>query len=137
MLTGLSTDFIPGAPLFAPHQRNGILLSDLGVLLWLSAIITWSMQRGFLEMFRIYLVPYLWANHWLVLITFLQHTDPLVPHYRQGAFTFPRGALATLDRSLLGGLGKVFGWIGATATHGISETHVVHHVSSKIPHYNA
>lgn len=29
------------------------------------------------------------------------------------------------------------GWIGAHATHGISETHVLHHVSSKIPHYNA
>jgi omega-6 fatty acid desaturase (delta-12 desaturase) len=77
------------------------------------------------------------VNHWLVLITFLQHTDPILPHYRAGAFTFPRGALATLDRSLLGGLGPIAGWIGATTTHGISETHVLHHVSSKIPHYNA
>lgn len=95
------------------------------------------MTRGFGEMFRVYFVPYLWVNHWLVLITFLQHTDPLLPHYRQGAFTFPRGALSTLDRSLLGGLGKFAGWIGGSVTHGISETHVLHHVSSKIPHYNA
>lgn len=29
------------------------------------------------------------------------------------------------------------GWIGAHSTNGISETHVLHHVSSKIPHYNA
>lgn len=77
------------------------------------------------------------VNHWLVLITFLQHTDPLLPHYRAAEFTFPRGALATLDRTLLGGLGSLAGWIGSTATHGISETHVLHHVSSKIPHYNA
>ena len=76
-------------------------------------------------------------NHWLVLITFLQHTDPLLPHYRSEEFTFPRGALATLDRNLLGDLGSFMGWIGATVTHGISETHVAHHVSSKIPHYNA
>ena len=76
-------------------------------------------------------------NHWLVLITFLQHTDPLLPHYRSEEFTFPRGALATLDRKLLGDLGSFMGWIGATTTHGISETHVAHHVSSKIPHYNA
>ena len=76
-------------------------------------------------------------NHWLILITFLQHTDPLLPHYRSEEFTFPRGALATLDRSLLGDLGSFMGWVGATTTHGISETHVVHHVSSKIPHYNA
>ena len=29
------------------------------------------------------------------------------------------------------------GWLGAFATHGISETHVAHHVASKIPHYHA
>lgn len=29
------------------------------------------------------------------------------------------------------------GWISAHATHGISETHVSHHICSKIPHYNA
>ena len=77
------------------------------------------------------------VNHWLVLITFLQHTDPLLPHYRGSAFTFPRGALTTLDRNLLGDCGKLMGWIGAHSTNGISETHVLHHVSSKIPHYNA
>lgn len=42
-----------------------------------------------------------------------------------------------MDRNLLGDLGSVMGWLGAFATHGISETHVAHHVSSKIPHYNA
>lgn len=76
-------------------------------------------------------------NHWLVLITFLQHTDPVLPHYRAPEFTFPRGALATLDRNLLGDCGKIMGWLGAHLTHGISETHVAHHVASKIPHYNA
>lgn len=77
------------------------------------------------------------VNHWLVLITFLQHTDPILPHYRASEFTFPRGALSTLDRNLLGDCGSFMGWLGAFATHGISETHVAHHVSSKIPHYNA
>jgi omega-6 fatty acid desaturase (delta-12 desaturase) len=91
-----------------------------------------------------------------VLITFLQHTDPILPHYRAAEFTFPRGALSTLDRKLLGDLGPVMAWIGAHATFvpsllaflvhltdahlyslGISETHILHHVCSKIPHYNA
>lgn len=71
------------------------------------------------------------------MIVFLQHTDPLLPHYRAAEYTFPRGALATMDRELLGELGPVMAWIGAFATHGISETHVVHHVHSKIPHYHA
>ncbi|KAG8757618.1 hypothetical protein FRC12_010261 [Ceratobasidium sp. 428] len=132
--------FIPGGALFAPHQYNQILLSDFGVFLWLGTLILWSMQRGFLEVFTVYLTPYLWVNHWLVMITFLQHTDPLLPHYRASSFTFTRGALSTLDRNLLGGEGfvaSITGWLGATLTHGISETHVLHHVSSKIPHYHA
>ena len=42
-----------------------------------------------------------------------------------------------MDRNLLGDCGALMGWIGAFATHGISETHVAHHVASKIPHYHA
>ncbi|KAG8738146.1 hypothetical protein FRC10_007239 [Ceratobasidium sp. 414] len=125
--------FMPGGALFAPHQHNQVLWSDFGVFLWLGTLIFWSMKQGFLDMFTIYFVPYLWVNHWLILITFLQHTDPLLPHYRAPAFTFARGALSTLDRNLLGGEGfiaSITGWLGATLTHGISETHVLHHVSN-------
>ncbi|PCH40283.1 delta12-fatty acid desaturase [Wolfiporia cocos MD-104 SS10] len=129
--------FKPSAVMFAPHHRDQILISDLGIVFWLAAVITAIYYRGFAEVFRVYLVPYLWVNHWLVLITFLQHTDPLLPHYRASEFTFPRGALATLDRNLLGDCGRIMGWLGAHLTHGISETHVAHHVSSKIPHYHA
>lgn len=88
-------------------------------------------------MMRVYGLPYLWVNHWLVLITFLQHTDPLLPHYRPPMHTFARGALTTFDRQLLGGAGAFWAALGARATHGISETHVLHHVSAKIPHYRA
>ncbi|KAH9969485.1 fatty acid desaturase-domain-containing protein [Russula dissimulans] len=132
-----SNHFNPTAVMFAPHQFGQIIISDVGVLIWLGVLAAWIHQSGFSQVLRLYLVPYLWVNHWLVLITFLQHTDPLLPHYRSEEFTFPRGALATLDRTLLGDLGSFMGWIGSTVTHGISETHVAHHVSSKIPHYNA
>ncbi len=64
------------------------------------------------------------------MITYLQHTDPALPHYKAEAWTFPRGALCTIDRNWLGPVGPYL-------FHGISETHVLHHVSSKIPHYNA
>ncbi|TFK73560.1 delta-12 fatty acid desaturase protein [Pluteus cervinus] len=132
-----TSHFTPSAVMFAPHHYSQILISDLGVFLWLAGVFTAIHHFGFLQVFRTYLVPYLWVNHWLVLITFLQHTDPLLPHYRAPEFTFPRGALATLDRNLLGDCGRLMGWLGAHATNGISETHVLHHVSSKIPHYNA
>ncbi|KAG1743331.1 fatty acid desaturase-domain-containing protein [Suillus paluster] len=129
--------FNPDAVIFAPHQRESIILSDIGIVFWLAGVAGSIYTYGFWTVFRIYLVPYLWVNHWLVLITFLQHTDPILPHYRASEFTFPRGALSTLDRNLLGDCGSIMGWIGAHATNGISETHVLHHVSSKIPHYNA
>ncbi|KAI0631956.1 delta12-fatty acid desaturase [Trametes polyzona] len=132
-----TSHFKPDSVIFRPDQRNQIIISNVGIMLWMTAIGVSIAQWGFFEVFRVYLVPYLWVNHWLVLITFLQHTDPLLPHYRASEFTFPRGALATLDRNLLGDLGSVMGWLGAFATHGISETHVAHHVSSKIPHYHA
>jgi len=132
--------FIPKLPLFGPHQFFDIVISDVGVVLWMAAVGTAIYNYGFLNVFRIYLLPYLWVNHWLVFITFLQHTDPALPHYQASAFTFPRGALSTFDRKLMGGpgiIGSITGWICGTATHGISETHVAHHVASKIPHYNA
>jgi len=132
-----TSHFNTSSPMFAPHHYDQVIISTLGVFLWLAGISFSIYKWSFLVVFRTYLVPYLWVNHWLVLITFLQHTDPLLPHYRAPEFTFTRGALATLDRNLLGDLGSVMGWIGAHATNGISETHILHHVSSKIPHYHA
>lgn len=46
--------------MFAPHQYNQIVLSDVGVVIWLAAIITWTYYKGFADVFRLYLVPYLW-----------------------------------------------------------------------------
>ncbi|KAI0689043.1 oleoyl phosphatidylcholine desaturase [Cytidiella melzeri] len=130
--------FNPSAEnIFAPHHFWQIIMSDIGVFVWVAGIIAAIYNFGFTNTFSVYLAPYLWVNHWLILITFLQHTDPIIPHYRASEFTFPRGALATLDRNLLGDLGSFMGWIGACTTHGISETHVAHHVNSKIPHYHA
>lgn len=64
-----------------------------------------------------------------VAITFLQHTDPTLPHYDAKTWTFARGAAATIDRE--------FGFIGRHLLHGIIETHVLHHYVSTIPFYNA
>ena len=46
--------------MFAPHQFGQILLSDIGILLWLGTIAVWIYQSGFSHVFRLYLVPYLW-----------------------------------------------------------------------------
>lgn len=62
-------------------------------------------------------------------ITFLQHTDPSLPHYTAEEWNFVRGSAATIDRE--------FGFIGRHLLHGIIETHVLHHYISSIPFYNA
>jgi len=64
-----------------------------------------------------------------VAITFLQHTDPTLPHYMPESWTYTRGAAATIDRE--------FGFIGRQLFHGIIETHVLHHYISTIPFYHA
>lgn len=48
--------------MFAPHQYNQIIISDIGIFLWLGTIIAWSYFKGFTEVFRLYLVPYLWYD---------------------------------------------------------------------------
>lgn len=124
--------FNPDSFIFDARHRNQVIVSDIGIALTLSSLAAWAhfSEGGMFDVFRYYLVPYLWCNHWLVMITYLQHTDPLVPHYTADVWTFPRGALCTVDRKWLGPVGPYL-------FHGIAETHVLHHVSSKIPHYHA
>lgn len=124
--------FNPEAIIFDKRHRNQVLVSDLGIGLTFSAIAAgaYFAPGGFADVFRYYIIPYFWCNHWLVMITYLQHTDPMLPHYKAEAWTFPRGALCTIDRNWLGPVGPYL-------FHGIAETHVLHHVSSKIPHYHA
>lgn len=122
--------FTPSSIIFKSRDKWQIIMSDVGVTIALALLALWGYKRTFTEVAVIYGVPYLWVNHWLVMITFLQHTDPILPHYSANKWTFARGALATIDRTFLGP-------IGAYVLHGICETHVAHHVSSKMPHYNA
>ena len=46
--------------MFAPHQFGQIILSDVGILLWLGALTAWTYHSGFSQVARLYLVPYLW-----------------------------------------------------------------------------
>ncbi len=121
--------FNPASPLFEAKDAKLILLSDLGLAIVITALILLCQKFGFSNMAVWYFAPYLWVNHWLVAITYLQHTDPTLPHYTGASWNYVRGAAATIDRE--------FGFIGRTLLHGIIETHVLHHYVSTIPFYNA
>lgn len=105
--------FNPASPLFSRADYNKILLSDLGLILTFTALTMAARTWGFMTVVCYYVVPYFWVNHWLVLITYLQHTDPALPHYRAGAWNFQRGAAATIDRD--------FGFVGQHIFHDIIE----------------
>jgi omega-6 fatty acid desaturase (delta-12 desaturase) len=121
--------FNPSSPLYLKRDEHLILLSDLGLAITLSVLFYVGKNFGWTNVLVWYFLPYLWVNHWLVAITFLQHTDPTLPHYDAKTWNFARGAAATIDRE--------FGFIGRTLLHGIIETHVLHHFVSTIPFYNA
>ncbi|KAI5478737.1 delta-12 fatty acid desaturase [Pseudohyphozyma bogoriensis] len=123
--------FNPDSYIFAPHHKWQIILSDAGILAMAAVLKFASTKIGWAGVGVYYFIPYVLVNHWLVMITFLQHTDPIIPHYRASEWTFPRGALCTIDRNLLGPI------VGPWIMHGICETHVAHHINSKIPHYHA
>lgn len=117
--------FNPNSPLFKSEQRNSIVLSNIG--LSIMGCILFYMGREFF--FWYYLIPYVLVNHWIVMFTFLHHSDPTIPHYRKPAWSFLRGAAATVDRPLLG-------WMGRFFFHNISHDHVAHHFFLRAPFYN-
>jgi len=128
-LGGGVNHFDPNSPLYENQDAKLILLSDLGLFIAGSVLFYLGQTFGWANMAVWYFLPYLWVNHWLVAITFLQHTDPSLPHYTAEEWNFVRGAAATIDRE--------FGFIGRHLFHGIIETHVLHHYISSIPFYNA
>ncbi|KAI0244106.1 hypothetical protein L0F63_001856 [Massospora cicadina] len=124
-----TSHFHPTSPIFRPNQANLILESDAALLVVVAAIIYCIHITSLWTVVKYYLMPYLFNNAWLVVITYIQHTDVYVPRYDGSSWNFVRGALATVDRD--------FGWFLNAAMNHITDAHVVHHLFSTIPHYNA
>lgn len=120
--------FRPNSPMFPAKISAKILLSTLTEIAALAGLAYAGMQLGHLNVVLWYWGPYLVVNAWLVLYTWLQHTDPSVPHYGEGEWTWVRGALSTIDRPY--GIFDFF-------HHQIGSTHVVHHLFHEMPWYNA
>ncbi|KAG0298395.1 linoleoyl-CoA desaturase activity oriteub [Dissophora globulifera] len=117
------------SPLFEPHQRKSIFYSNSGIVIMASILVYLSILFSPLTVFMYYGIPYLGVNAWIVCITYLQHTDPVVPHFRDNVWNFQRGAACTVDRS--------FGKIVDHLHHHIGDSHQCHHMFSQMPFYNA
>lgn len=115
--------------LFPVSFRGLMLRSNLGLLAVLIALGLAALQFSLLRVLCVYGLPYLMVNVWLVVYTWLQHTDLNIPHFSNEEWSWAKGALQTVDRP--------YGPLLNLLHHGIGSTHVCHHIKSTIPHYNA
>jgi len=115
--------------LFPRQWANKVYLSDVGIAAVFGGLCYWAHCTSWAQVGLLYALPYCFVNVWLVLYTWLQHTDVDIPHYDGDNWNFIKGALTTVDRPY----GPVLNFLH----HGIGRTHVAHHVNSAIPHYNA
>jgi len=121
--------FTPSSPIFTTErERKQVALSDAMLVAVLAGFGYLSYNYGFVWFLKTYGIPYLITNLFLVLITFLQHTDPALPHYSGEHWDWLRGALTTIDRD--------YGYLNVMHHH-IADTHVVHHLFFSMPHYHA
>jgi len=127
--------FMPSSPIFTTGSESDswnqklIIGGDLALVAVGVALYKWVQATSLAYVVYTYFIPYLLVNFWLVLITYLQHTDLNLPHYTDGEWDWLRGALATMDRD--------YGRILNVVFHHITDTHVVHHLFHTMPHYHA
>ncbi len=130
---GTSNHFWPIKPfstsLWPSLWAKKVWISDFGVGLTLLSIGYLISKYGLFPVIALYFGPLLVVNCWLVVYTWLHHTDSDVPHLSNTEFSFMRGAFLSIDRPY----GRVLNFLH----HNIGSSHVVHHVCPTIPHYHA
>jgi omega-6 fatty acid desaturase (delta-12 desaturase) len=120
--------------LFPGNWKTKVYQSDIGIAATVAAVVAWTICNGPAQVMALYGGPLIVVNAWLVLYTWLQHTDTDVPHFSSDHHTFVKGALHTIDRPYdkLDAYGII-----DFLHHKIGTTHVAHHFDSTIPHYKA
>ncbi len=130
---GTSNHFWPRKPfskkLWPEVWAKKVWISDIGVAGVMISLIMLAMNHGIFLIIGMYFGPLLIVNCWLVLYTWLHHTDSDVPHLSNSEFSFMKGAFLSIDRPY----GKVINFLH----HHIGSSHLVHHVCPSIPHYHA
>jgi omega-6 fatty acid desaturase (delta-12 desaturase) len=121
--------FSPSAVFFKAEEYWLIVQTDAAFFTVVAMLAYASYTFGFGAVAFYYFIPWAITNYHLVLITYLQHTDVFMPHFRGSEWSWLRGALCTVDRS--------FGPLLDHTFHHITDTHVCHHLFSKMPFYHA
>jgi len=112
--------------IFPKGEREHVATSLVLFYSFIAWLFHLGSNYGWTLLVRYYVIPYFVFGAWIAIVTHLHHTHPEVPWYRGDEWNYVRGALGTIDRN--------YGMI-ENLHHNIG-THVVHHLFSKIPHYN-
>ncbi|KAK7693162.1 hypothetical protein QCA50_002728 [Cerrena zonata] len=121
--------FDPNSILFIKGQRKQVMASNAGLMFMAYLVMLACTRWHWSEVVKYYGIPWLLVTHWFIMITYLHHTDPILPHYREKEWSYPRGAAATVDRNFLG-------WQGRFFLHDVAHYHVIHHFFPKMPFYH-
>ncbi|EKM52352.1 uncharacterized protein PHACADRAFT_30880 [Phanerochaete carnosa HHB-10118-sp] len=124
-----STHYNPYAVMFLDSQRRAVILSNIGTLSMILLVYFACRTWGTAAVAMYYGIPWLFVNHWVGMVTYLQHTDTALPHYRASAWMYTQGAASTINRDFLRWMGKFF-------LHGASYYHVAHYFFPKMPFYH-
>jgi len=98
--------------------------SDVGIAAVLAGCAAWAYASGPATPLLLYFAPLAFTNMWLVLYTWLQHTDVDVPHFDKADWTWSKGTFMTIDRP--------YGPLLNFLHHGIGSTHVLHHINHEV-----
>nr|XP_043637083.1 delta(12)-fatty-acid desaturase FAD2-like [Erigeron canadensis] len=120
-----ASHFYPYSPIYNDRQRGQIWLSIGGVVAFVYGL---SKIGGAKWVFCIYGIPWLVFNVHVIMITYLNHTHPSLPHYDSKSWDWMRSVLATVDRD--------YGFIFNHMFKHITDAHVVHHFFTTMPHYH-
>jgi omega-3 fatty acid desaturase (delta-15 desaturase) len=117
--------FNPFHPMFLGHLV-GCLFSLAGVIVMLYLVYSYYLAFGMTSLAIYYLVPLFIGGSYIVVVTFLHHSEMNIPWYADDRWDFVKGQLSTVDRHY-GIVHEIIHNIG---------THQMHHMFTKIPHYH-
>ncbi|GJX26584.1 delta(12) fatty acid desaturase-like protein [Tanacetum coccineum] len=120
--------FLPQSAIFNDRERAQIVLSDVGIITVLYALYHHAMTQGVQSTIFLCGIPYSGMSCFFIILTYLNHTHPSLPHYDSSEWDWLRGALSTVDRDF-----GMFNWV----LHDMNRTHVIHHLFPSLPHYHA
>lgn len=116
----------PNSELFTKDERNQVLLSVGCYAAMCAFLATLTAVYGLRLVLTYYGVPYAVYSFFLLVVTFLHHTEPGAMWYSTRAWNYVKGNLQSVDRVY---------FVFEHFHHDIG-THVVHHLFPAIPHYH-